>query len=168
MAFRSILQAFFRLGRALRGRKPAPTVRVIDARAANSPWLSDLLAELGERYQLGADQPDGIQLLCRTGRARFNPMRVYLRAAEHGLAVDYDARVHDGATLDQGRALLDRKVGQHLGGWGISPAGETVEAWAGQVITRRYQGRCDDVRAAAEAVRFACQESEPMYDTASD
>jgi len=45
---------------------------------------------------------------------------------------------------------------------------ETVEQWGGDVITRRYAGECPDAHIAAAAVRFMCEESEQIIDTAAE
>ena len=72
-----------RLLRALfRPRPPRAPRRPPDPRLEQDPWLGRLFAQLGERYQLGPDGPDGARVLRRTGRARFNPMPVWLRAQE--------------------------------------------------------------------------------------
>ena len=43
-----------------------------------------------------------------------------------------------------------------------------LEEWGGHVLTRRYQGRCDDPSRGAAAVRYMCQESEQIIDTAAE
>lgn len=127
-----------------------------------------MLDDLGERYRLGGDLSDGIQVLRRTGKARFNPMRVYLRTPDRTVTGDYDVRVREGKTLARGRALLDQRVSTPLAALGLKPVSETVEEWGGQVIVRRYQGACPDARIAAAAVRFMCEQSEQVMDAAAE
>jgi hypothetical protein len=43
-----------------------------------------------------------------------------------------------------------------------------VEDWAGTVLTRRYEGKCDSPEQAAAAVRFACEESETQVNLAAE
>jgi len=142
--------------------------RPADPRVDADPWLSSMLDDLGERYRLGGDLPDGIQVLRRTGKARFNAMRVYLRPPQRTVAGDYDVRLREGKTLEEGRALLERKVSSPLASLGLKPVTETVEDWGGQVIIRRYQGPCPDARIAAAAVRFICEQSEQVMDAAAE
>jgi hypothetical protein len=157
-----------RIGKFLRGlftprpRKPPPAPA--DPRLAADAWLAEIFARLGERYRLGPDAADGAQVLRRTGRARFNPMPVWLSAAEHLVRADYEVRGEAAA----GKALLDRRLTAQLSGLGLAQAGESVEEWAGTVLTRRYQGRCDSAESAAAAVRFACEESETQINLAAE
>ncbi len=168
MSLRSLQRFLYGLRNAVRPRRKPRVQRPPDPRADADPWLASMLDDLGERYQLGGDLPDGIQLLRRTGRARFNPMRVYLRPADRRVSGDYDVRTREGKTLADGRALLERKVTSQLASLGLKPARETVEEWGGQVITRRYEGLCPDARTAAAAVRFICEQSEQVMDTAAE
>lgn len=157
-----------RLGKWLRAmfaprlRKPprAPP----DPRIASDPWLGGIFARLGERYQLGPESTDGTRVLRRTGRARFNPMPVWLSSAEHAVRADYEAR-GDAASA---KALLDQRFGARLASLGLAPAGDSVEEWAGTVLTRRYQGRFDSAESAAAAVRFVCEESETQINLAAE
>jgi hypothetical protein len=160
---RFLLRLFYGLRRA--SHAPAPPAAPVsgDARA-HAPWAREVLAALGGRYRLGEETPDGTQVLCRVARARFNPMRVWLRAAERAVAGDYDVRVHGGRSLDDGRALLDREVGAALAVWGLRAGRESVEEWAGHVITRRYEGMGLGAATAARAVHFMCQESAQAMD----
>jgi hypothetical protein len=166
---RRLLQALFGLRRAVRGeakqRGPAP---VADARVAHDPWFSATLALLGERYQLGEDGPDGTRLLRRTGRARFNPMPVWLRSDSKRVAGDYEVRAHGPAAADEARRLLDARVTAPLAALGLAPSRESIEDWAGTVLTRRYEGACSEPAQAAAAVRFFCVESDLQIDTASE
>jgi hypothetical protein len=123
-----------------------------------------MFAALGNRYQLGADAPDGARLLRRTGRARFNPMPVWLRAGDRLVRGDYEVR----GEVDAARALLDARVSPKLSALGLGMASESVEEWAGTVLTRRYEGRCDSAEAAAAAVRFLCEESETQINLAAE
>ncbi len=166
--FKRLLGNFYGIIRKLKGAPQAPAARPVDPRVAADPWLSALLLDLGERYRIGEDAESGTQLLRRTGRARFNPMRVWLRPGDRTVLGDYEVRAHDAAGVSLARALLDARVTQALAGLGLSQASETVEEWAGQLLTRRYEGRCDDPRAAAAAVRFICEESEQQLDTAAE
>ena len=45
---------------------------------------------------------------------------------------------------------------------------ESTEEWAGTVLTRRYEGRCDTAEAGAAAVRFLCEESETQINLAAE
>ena len=164
---RGLLRRFFAARRALRAT-PAPVPsRPEDARIAADPWLHTLFADLGERYQLG---PDGAQVLRRTGRARFNPMQVWLNAGEREVAGEYQVRGHGerDAALANARSILDARVSAPLRTLGLAAAGDAAEEWGGHVLTRRYRGRCDDARRAAAAVRFMCQDSEQLIDTAAE
>jgi len=127
-----------------------------------------MLDQLGERYMLGKDASDGIQVLRRTARTRFNPMRVYVQPSNRGVVGEYDVRVREGKTLAQGRALLDRKVSARLSELGVRPAREVVEEWGGEVIVRRYEGTWPDPQIAAAAVRFMCEESEQVMDASAE
>ncbi|MFZ5468005.1 MAG: transmembrane 220 family protein [Myxococcota bacterium] len=147
-------------GRKRRFRHPP------DPRVAAHPWLGAMLEALGERYRLGQDAADGIQLLCRTGKARFNPMRVWVRPADHHVLGDYDVRIEEGKPVEVGRALLDQRVSPRLGPLGLTPAQETVEEWAGMVLTRRYAGSCPDPGRAAQAVELMCRGSDQVMNTA--
>ena len=147
-----------RLRKAFRPAPPRPKPQA-DPRISADPWLRPLFEALGERYQLG---PDGAQVLRRTGKARFNPMPVWLRA---GLVQgDYEVR----GDAAQAAALLDARVTGPLAALGLAPAASTVEEWAGTVLTRRYEGRCEDPRAAAAAVRYFCEESELQVNLAAE
>lgn len=169
MTLRSLRRFLFGIRNALRGSERKPKIqRPPDARVDANPWLASMLDDLGERYRLGNDLSEGIQVLRRTARARFNPMRVYIRTDDRRVAGDYDVRVHSGTTLDEGRRILDRRVSDSLAKLGLAAAGETVEEWGGQVITRRYQGMCPDARIAAAAVRFICEESEQVIDASAE
>ncbi len=169
MNTRPLLRLLFRLRQAMRrpARKAKPQ-RPSDPRVDADPWLARMLDDLGDRYRLGSDLSEGIQVLRRTGRARFNPMRVYLRPADRSVAGDYDVRLREGKTLDEGRALLEHKVSGRLQELGLKVATETVEEWGGQVITRRYQGPCPDALVAASAVRFICEQSEQVMDASAE
>ena len=148
-------------------RKPR-IERPPDSRVDASPWLRGLLDEVGDRYRLGPDVSDGIQVMRRTGKERFNPMRVYLQTSHNLVLGDYDLRIRDGRSLEEGRQLLDERVSRRVSALGLRPVRETVEEWGGQVITRRYAGECPDPKIAAAAVRFICEESEQIIDTAAE
>lgn len=168
MAARGLMRFVFALKRALLGEKKPKIVRPPDPRIDADPWLAPLFDALGERYQLGPDKAEGVQILCRTGRERFKPMRVYLKPASRTVATDYDVRIRDGRPLEEGRSMLDRAVSARLQEWGLQAEGESVEEWGGQVLTRRYRGDCPDPQRAAEAVRFLCQHSEHVLDTSME
>jgi len=157
-----------RISKLLRGwfapRPPKAPKAPPDARFAADPWLGGIFLRLGERYQLGPDSPDGARVLRRTGRARFNPMPVWLRSSDHGVRADYEVRGDAAA----GKALLDQRYGARLSALGLAQAAESVEEWAGAVLVRRYDGRCDSAEAAAAAVRFVCEESEPQINLAAE
>ena len=142
---------------------PAPKkVRLPDdPRLAADPWLGGTFARLGERYRLA---PDGSQVLRRTGRARFNPMPVWLRSADHMVRCDYEVRGDTAAA----RALLDERVGGRLSALGLASTGDAIEEWAGSVLTRHYEGRCESPEQAAAAVRFICEESETQVNLAAE
>ncbi len=160
---------FVRIARALRALftdhgppKPPP-----DPRALANPWLGGILDQLGDRYRLGDDTPVGIQILRRTGKARFNPMRVWVRPDGQRVTCEYEAHVSEGQPAEAGKELLDRAVGGRLQELGLAPLDERVEAWHGHLVTRRYQGPCNGVPAATAAIRFVCEYSETVLDTAS-
>ena len=157
-----------RLLRLLRPAPKPPPRQPADPRVAADPWLATLFAQLGDRYRLGSDGSDGAQVLRRTARARFNPMQVWLRPGEHAVLGDYQVRAHGDGGADQARALLDARVTPALHHFGLDSAGDTVEEWGGHVLTRRYQGRCDDPAQGAAAIRYMCQESEQLIDTAAE
>lgn len=125
------------------------------------PWLDGIFARLGPRYQLA---PDGKRVLRRTGRARFNPMPVFLDAANHQVRGDYEVR----GEADAARALLSRRIDPPLSSLGLSQASESNEDWAGNVLTRRYAGQCDAPETAAAAVKFMCEDSELQINLAAE
>lgn len=149
-----------RLFRLLR-RAPAKPKRPADPRLAADPWLGGIFARLGERYQLA---PDGVRILRRTGRARFNPMPVFLDGNSREVRGDYEVRGDAAA----GQALLDQRVTSPLASLGLAPAGESVEEWAGTVLIRRYAGCCESPEQAAAAVKFMCEESELQVNLAAE
>jgi len=163
---RGLLRRFFGVRRALRGGAARPTAVPADPRAAADPWLGSLLAHLGDRYRLGDEGDDGIRILRRTGRERFNRMQVWLRPAERLVVAEYEVRAHGdaGAALAQAHALLDARLSEPLARLGLQPDRESVEEWGGQVLIRRYQGRLTDTAQAAEAIQFVCH-SEQIIDT---
>src|SRR3954465_850214 len=129
-----------RILRSLFGPRKAPAPpRPADPRLVADPWLGRMFALLPDRYQLGPDSADGAQVLRRTGRARFNPMRVWLRPAERVVRGDYEVRGEAVAA----RALLDARISQRLAAVGLAVAAESVDEWGGSVVTRRYEGRCE-------------------------
>ena len=152
---RRLLRALFR---------PRPPPPPPDPRLVADPWLGRMFAVLPDRYQLGPDAAEGAQVLRRTGRARFNPMRVWLRCAERVVRGEYEVRGDPSAA----KALLDARVSQRLGALGLSPAGESVDDWGGSVLTRKYEGRCESAEQAAAAVRFLCEESEQQVNLAAE
>jgi hypothetical protein len=154
-----------RLLRALfRPRPPPPPPRPADPRLEADPWLGRMFALLPDRYQLGPDAADGAQVLRRTGRARFNPMRVWLRPSQRVVRGEYEVRGDPSAA----KALLDARVSRRLGELGFSLAGESVDDWGGSVLTRKYEGRCESPEQAAAAVRFFCEESEQQVVLAAE
>lgn len=150
-----------RLIRLLRRSPAKPAKPPADARLAADPWLGGIFARLGERYQLG---PDGARILRRTGRARFNPMPVFVDAATHEVRGDYEVR----GDATAARALLDERLAAKLFALGLAQASESTEEWAGTVLTRRYSGRCDGPEQAAAAVKFICEESETQVNLAAE
>ena len=155
---RGILRALFK------PRPPPPPPRPADPRLLADPWLGRLFAVLPDRYQLGPDAAEGAQVLRRTGKARFNPMRVWVRGAERVVRGDYEVRGEPAAA----KALLDGRVSQRLAALGLAVAGESVDDWGGSVLTRRYEGRCESAEQAASAVRFFCEESEQQVVLAAE
>ena len=147
-----------------RPRPPPPPPRPADPRLEADPWLGRLFALLPDRYQLGTDGADGTQVLRRTGRARFNPMRVWLRTAERVVRGDYEVRGDAAAA----KSLLDARVSGRLSALGLGVASESVDDWGGSVLTRRYEGRCESADQAAAAIRFFCEESEQQVNLAAE
>jgi hypothetical protein len=145
------------LQRLFRSAPRAPA----DPRLAQDPWLGALFARLGERYLLA---PDGSRILRRTGRARFNAMPVFLDSSQRIVRGDYEVR----GDPARGKSILDARVSGPLAALGLTPAEESVEEWAGAVLTRSYQGRCDSAEQAAAAVKFFCEESELQINTAAE
>jgi hypothetical protein len=127
----------------------------------DDPWIDAIFARLGERYQLA---PDGARVLRRTGRARFNPMPVYVDKTTREVRGDYEVRGEAAAA----RSLLDARVTPRLSQLGLSQASESNEDWAGNVLTRRYAGKCELPEQAAAAVRFICEESEAQVNLAAE
>ena len=165
---RGLLRTLFGLRRAFRKQPAERPAQASDDPRAQDPWVAGVLADLGERYQLGPDKPEGVQILRRTGRARFNPMMVFLAIAGRAVVGFYEVRGHGDKPEDVARALLDARITGELAVRGLSPAGDRVEDWGGTVLIRRYQGTCDDSKAAANAVRFMCQQSDQIMDTAAE
>jgi hypothetical protein len=157
-----------RLLRLLRPAPKAPPRQPEDPRVIADPWLAKTFAQLGERYRLGDDSPDGTQVLRRTARARFNPMLVWLRPSERVVLGDYQVRSHGSQSADEARSLLDTRVTPALRQLGLESSTESLEEWGGHVLTRRYSGRCEQPSHAAAAVRFMCQESDQIIDTAAE
>jgi len=153
-----LIRSFFR------PRPPPPPPRPADPRLEQDAWLGGTFARLGERYQLGPDSPEGARVLRRTGRARFNPMPVWLRTVDRAVRGDYEVRGEAAAA----RALLDQRVGGKLSALGLAQAGESIEQWAGTVLIRRYEGRSDSAEKAAAAVHFLCEESESQINLAAE
>jgi hypothetical protein len=157
---------FRKLLRGLFARKPQPPPKpAADARLLADPWLGELFARLGDRYQLGED---GARISRRTGRARFNPMPVWIRSQT--LSCDYEVRAAgqpEEAAAEAGK-LLDLRVDQSLAAVGLTKTGDKVEEWAGTVLVRSYQGRFDQAEAAAAAIRFICEDSETQLNTAAE
>src|SRR2546422_762484 len=155
---RKLLRALFR------PRPPPPPPRPADPRLQADPWLGRGFEILPDRYQLGSDAADGTQILRRTGRARFNPMQLWLQTGERVVRGDYEVRGDPAAA----RTALDARVSGHLASLGLSPTRESVEDWGGNVLTRRYEGRCDAPERAAAAIRFFCEDSEQQLNLASE
>jgi hypothetical protein len=155
---RKLLRALFR------PRPPPPPPRPADPRLEADPWLGRIFELLPARYQLGADAPDGTQILRRTGRARFNPMQLWLKTAERVVRGDYEVRGDPAAA----RTTLDARVSGRLASLGLAPTSESVQDWGGKVLTRRYEGRCDAPDQAAAAIRFFCEDSEQQLNLASE
>ena len=164
-------QAFWQwLSRTFAAKPAPPPAAPADPRLETDPWLGALFAQLGNRYQLGPDTPEGARVLRRTGRARFNDMPVWLRAAERTVRASYEVRAHGDrkAATAQARAILDERATAPLAARGLLPGADSIEDWGGTVVQRSYQGRCEDPSAAAAAVRYVCEESEPQVDTAAE
>jgi hypothetical protein len=123
-----------------------------------------MFAVLPDRYQLGSETAEGTQVLRRTGRARFNPMRVWVRPAERTVRGEYEVRGDPAAA----KALLDARVSSRLAGLGLQPADDSVQDWGGSVLTRLYQGKVESADQAAAAIRFFCEESEQQVNLAAE
>jgi hypothetical protein len=173
------LRVLFGLRRALFGTAKGPAApdagggdtggaRPGEGGAKGDPWLAGILGQLGERYRLGEEGPDGTRLLRRTGRARFNPMPVWLRSEGTRVCGDYEVRAQGATAADDARKLLDARVGAQLARWGFAPERESIEEWAGTVLTRRYRGSCPDAALAAAAIHFMCVDSELQMNTAAE
>jgi hypothetical protein len=173
------LRVLFGLRRFLFGAAKGPSAATRDGGDAGGarpgeggatadPWLAGILGHLGERYQLGEVEPDGTRLLRRTGRARFNPMPVWLRSEGTRVCGDYEVRAQGATAADDARRLLDGRVSAQLARWGFAPERESIEEWAGTVLTRRYQGSCPDAALAAAAIHFMCVDSELQMNTAAE
>jgi len=147
-----------------RPRPPPPPPRPADPRLAADPWLGGVFARLGERYQLGPDSSEGARVLRRTGRARFNPMPVWLRTSDHMVRGDYEVRGEAAPAW----TVLDERVTARLAQLGLAKAGESTEEWAGSVLVRRYEGRCESPEQAAAAVKFVCEDSETQVNLAAE
>ena len=91
-------------------------------------------------------------------------MRVWVHAPGRMVRGDYEVRGDAAAA----KALLDVRVSQRLAAFGISPVSESLEDWAGTVLTRRYEGRCETADDAAAAIRFFCEESEQQVNLAAE
>jgi hypothetical protein len=157
---------FGKLLRGLFSRKPArPPKPVADPRLEANPWLGEVFARLGDRYRLAED---GERILRRTGRARFNPMPVWLE--EHLLVCDYEVRAVGApeTAAAEARKLLDARVSSRLNALGLEQSGEKIEEWAGTVLVRTYAGQFDAAERAAVAIRFICEDSETQLNTAAE
>ena len=155
---RRLLRLFFR------PRPPPPPPRPPDPRLLADPWLGRLFALLPDRYQLGKEAVEGTQVLRRTGKARFNAMRVWLRPADRVVRGEYEVRGDPAAA----KALLDGRISQPLSALGLSAVDESVADWGGSVLTRLYEGRCDSPDRAAAAIRFFCEQSEQQVNLAAE
>jgi hypothetical protein len=164
MGLWKMLRALFR------PRPPPPPPRPADARLEQDPWLGGIFARLSNRYQLGEQAPEGTVVLRRTGRARFNPMRVWLRPESRVVRGAYEIRAPGDreAAAAQCRAVLGERVAGRLSALGLSPGAESVEDWAGTVLVQLYEGRCDSPEQAAAAVRFICEDSEQQINLAAE
>src|SRR5256885_6684466 len=113
-----------------------------------------MVAMLGEPCQLGPEGGGRTQVLRRTGRARFNPMRVWLLPVQRLVRGEYEVRGDAGAA----KSLLDQRVSGRLVALGLSATGESVEEWGGTVLTRRDEGRCGAAESAAAAAPVPSEE----------
>jgi hypothetical protein len=155
-----------KLFRGFLSGKPAPPPKApADPRLEADPWLGEVFARLGDRYHLS---DDGERVLRRTGRARFNPMPVWIRGRI--VACDYEVRAEGTpqAAAAEARRLLDAKVASPIAGFGLALSGEKLEEWAGTVLVRSYQGRFESPAGAAAAIRFVCEDSETQLNTAAE
>jgi hypothetical protein len=136
-----------------------------------SPWLQAVVAELGDKYRLGKDTADGIQVTIRTGiegHRRFNPIRVYLAPATQTVVGDYDVHLGEGQTVLQGRQFLDQRISPNLASAGLGVLKDEVEEWKSPVVCRRYSGVCADGVQAASAVRFMNEGSDLVTQLAAE
>ncbi len=145
-------------------RSPPPPPRPPDPRLEADPWLGRIFAVLPDRYLLGPDGAEGAQVMRRTGKARFNPMRVWVRPAERVVRGEYEVR----GDPEAARSLLDQRVSKRIAAVGLTPSGDSVDDWGGSVLTRKYEGRCDSAEQAAAAIRFLCEESEQQVNLAAE
>jgi hypothetical protein len=159
MNFKKVLRGLFQA-------KPKPPPKpAADPRLDADPWLAEVYARLGDRYQLAED---GERVLRRTGRARFNAMPVWIRGRV--VCCDYEVRAAGAPEKAAGeaRALLDARVASRLQDLGLSKKSEKLEEWAGTVLVRTYEGSYDSAERAAAAVRFVCEDSETQLNTAAE
>jgi hypothetical protein len=157
---------FGKLLKGLFARKaPPPPKPVADPRLDANPWLAEVYARLGDRYQLAED---GVRVLRRTGRARFNPMPVWIQ--DRVVSCDYEVRAggEPERAAEEARRLLDARVGARMASLGFSPKAEKTEEWAGTVLVRTYAGEFDSAERAAVAIRFVCEDSETQVNTAAE
>ena len=94
-------------------------------------------------------------------------MRAWLRAADQAVVCEYEVHVSEMEPVEVGRALLDRAVNKRLEPLGLNQVSEKVEVWHGHLLTRRYEGQCPEVGEVVAALRFICEYSEAVIDTAS-
>lgn len=161
MNLRKLLRSWFA------PRPPPPPPRPRDPRFEEDPWLAAVFAALGERYQL---EPGGTRVLRRTGRARFNPMAVWIDPPARTVRAEYEVRGTGPRerVVGQADSLLDARVAPRLRDLGLTLVSQQAEDWAGTVVTRRYEGRWEEPRRAADAVRFACEDSEQQLNLAAE
>ena len=91
-------------------------------------------------------------------------MPVWLLPVQRLVRGEYEVRGEAAAA----KSVLDERVSGKLAALGLSVAGESVEEWAGTVLTRRYEGRCETAESAAAVVRFLCEESEQQVNLAAE
>jgi len=110
---RGLLRALFRRARARAASSPDP-------RLETDPWLGKDVRVLGDRYQLGADAPDGARLLRRTGAGALQSDAGVAALRGSVGSGEYEVR----GDVAAAKALLDARVAARLSALGLGVAAE--------------------------------------------